>query len=68
MLITTHYREFLAQKDIFRKDAIWFVEKDQDESFSEIYSLADFSTKTIRETSSVYNAYVTGKLGAVPNI
>ncbi|MFW1899870.1 AAA family ATPase [Acinetobacter oleivorans] len=68
MLITTHYREFLSQKDLFRKDAIWFVEKDQDESFSEIYSLADFSTKTIRETSSVYNAYVTGKLGAVPNI
>jgi hypothetical protein len=68
MLITTHYREFLANKDLFRKDCIWFVEKDSNEAFSQFYSLADFSTKTIRETSSVYNAYIAGKLGAVPNI
>lgn len=68
MLITTHYREFLANKDLFRKDSIWFVEKDSNESFSQFYSLADFSTKTIRETSSIYNAYIAGKLGAVPNI
>jgi AAA15 family ATPase/GTPase len=68
MLITTHYREFLVAKDLFRKDSIWFVEKEQSGSFSQYYSLADFSSKTIRETSSVYNAYLTGRLGAVPNI
>lgn len=68
MFITTHYREFLLNKDIFRKDSIWFSDKNKKTSSTEIYSLIDFDTKTIRETSSVYNAYKAGKLGGVPNI
>ncbi|MDC4994954.1 ATP-binding protein [Acinetobacter baumannii] len=68
MLITTHYREFLLNKDIFRKDSIWFCDKNRKTSSTEIYSLVDFDTKTIRETSSVYNAYKAGKLGGTPNI
>lgn len=68
MLITTHYREFLLNKDNFRKDSIWFCDKSKDCSSTEIYSLLDFDTKTIRETSSIYNAYKAGKLGGTPNI
>lgn len=68
MFITTHFREFLLNKDIFRKDSIWFTDKDRRTSSTEIYSLIDFDTKTIRETSSVYNAYKAGKLGGIPNI
>jgi len=68
MFITTHFREFLLNKDIFRKDSIWFTDKNRSTSSTEIYSLIDFDTKTIRETSSVYNAYKAGKLGGVPNI
>ena len=68
MLITTHYREFLSNKDFFRKDSIWFCDKDHKESSTGLYSLIDFDTKTIRETSSVYNAYKAGKLGGIPNI
>lgn len=68
MLITTHYREFLLNKDTFRKDSIWFCDKNRESSSTEIYSLLDFDTKTIRETSSIYNAYKAGKLGGTPNI
>lgn len=67
ILMTTHYREFLQTKDLFRHDAIWFTDKKADGS-AELYSLADFDTTTIRDTSSVYNAYKIGKLGAVPDL
>lgn len=66
ILLTTHYREFLDERDLFRDDAIWFTEKNK-ESATEIFCLADFKTDTLRKTSSVYNAYKLGKLGAVPN-
>ncbi len=67
LIATTHYRELLTEKDIFRNDSIWFAEKNEGSS-TELYSLADFDSSTIRNTSSVYNAYKIGKLGAVPNI
>lgn len=67
LIATTHHRELLIEKDIFRNDAIWFTEKKTDASI-ELYALSDFDTSTIRDTSSIYNAYKIGKLGAVPNI
>jgi len=67
MIATTHNREILNNKDIFRNDAIWFTDKSKD-SATELYSLADFDSSVIRDTSNVYNAYKIGKLGAVPNL
>ncbi|MCD6180318.1 MAG: ATP-binding protein [Bacteroidales bacterium] len=67
LIATTHYRELLMEKDILRKDAIWFTERKKDGS-TDLYSLADFDTSKIRKTSSIYNAYKIGKLGAVPNL
>lgn len=67
LLATTHNREILSDKDVFRNDAIWFTDKNEF-SATELYSLADFDSKTIRDTSSVYNAYKIGKLGGVPNL
>lgn len=67
LLFTTHNREFLSMRDIFRNDIIWFADKD-DSCSTELYSLSDFDTSVIRDTSSVYNAYKIGKLGAVPNL
>lgn len=64
---TTHNREILNNKDIFRNDAIWFTNKN-DQSATELYSLSDFDSKVIRDTSNVYNAYKIGKLGGVPNL
>ncbi len=67
LIATTHHRELLMEKDIFRHDVIWFTEKKTDGG-TELYSLSDFNTSVIRDTSSIYNAYKIGKLGAVPNV
>jgi AAA15 family ATPase/GTPase len=67
MIATTHYREFLMKKDIFRNDAIWFTDKKEDGS-TDLYALTDFDSSIVRNTSSIYNAYKIGKLGAVPNL
>jgi AAA15 family ATPase/GTPase len=67
ILATTHNREILDNKDIFRNDAIWFTEKDK-QSSTALYSLSDFDSSVIRDTSNVYNAYKIGKLGGVPNL
>jgi AAA15 family ATPase/GTPase len=67
IIATTHNREILSNKDIFRNDAIWFTDK-TDKSATELYSLSDFDSSVIRDTSNVYNAYKIGKLGGVPNL
>ncbi len=67
LIATTHNREILNNKDIFRDDAIWFTDKDEN-SATELYSLADFDSSVIRDKSNVLNAYKSGKLGAVPNL
>ena len=67
IIATTHNREILKNKDIFRNDSIWFADKSEGANTT-TYSLEDFDSKTIRETSSVYNAYSIGKLGGVPEL
>ncbi|WP_297337944.1 ATP-binding protein [Algoriphagus sp.] len=66
LIATTHNREILDNRDLYRNDAIWFTDKNK-ESATELYSLADFDSSVIRNTSNVYNAYKIGKLGGVPN-
>lgn len=67
LIATTHNREILNNKDIFRNDSIWFTNKNENGT-TELYSLSDFDSSTIRDTSNVYNAYKIGKLGGVPNL
>ncbi|KAA6343694.1 hypothetical protein EZS27_008638 [termite gut metagenome] len=67
IIATTHHREILNNKDLFRNDAIWITDKSEDSS-TKLYSLADFDTSVIRDTSNIYNAYKIGKLGGVPNL
>lgn len=67
LLVTTHYRELLIERDILRTDAIWFTEKKEDGS-TDLYSLSDFDSSVVRDTTSIYNAYKSGKLGAVPDL
>jgi AAA15 family ATPase/GTPase len=64
LLFTTHNLSLLMEKDILRKDAIWFTEKGKDGSTS-LYSMSDFN---IRKELSYYNAYKIGKFGGIPNI
>lgn len=67
IIATTHNREILNNKDIFRNDAIWFTDKNEN-CETELYSLTDFDSSVIRDTSNIYNAYKIGKLGGVPNL
>ncbi|MDR2651976.1 MAG: ATP-binding protein [Prevotellaceae bacterium] len=68
LIATTHNREILNNKDIFRNDVIWITDKDNEDCATELYSLADFDTSVIRDTSNIYNAYKIGKLGGTPNL
>lgn len=67
IIASTHYRDILNNKSIFRNDAIWFTDKNES-CATEIYSLADFDSSVVRrDTTNVLNAYKSGKLGATPN-
>ncbi len=67
LIATTHNREILDNKDIFRDDTIWITNKN-DSCSTELYSLADFDSSVIRDTTNRLNAYKSGKLGGVPNL
>lgn len=67
IIATTHNREMLNNKDIFRNDAIWFTDKSEN-CATVLYSLSDFDTSVIRDTSNIFNAYKTGKLKGTPNL
>ena len=67
IIATTHNREILNNKDIFRNDSIWFTDKSENCS-TELYSLIDFDTSVIRDTSNILNAYKSGKLKGTPNL
>lgn len=55
----------LLNKETFRRDQIWFVEKNQFGA-SELISLADFKTDKVRNKSAFDKNYLEGKYGAIP--
>jgi AAA15 family ATPase/GTPase len=66
LLITTHYDPFLNEvNELFRKDSIWFTEKNKSGS-TELYSLVEFSR--LNRISSLQKAYRQGTFGAIPKI
>ncbi len=62
-LLFTSHDVNLLDKSLFRRDQIWFVEKDQFGA-SQLYSLADFKAESVRKTSSFAKNYLQGKYGA----
>lgn len=54
-------------KDTFRRDEIWFAEKDKD-GISTIYSLADYKINDVKvRNDATYNKdYLSGRYGAIP--
>lgn len=69
LIATSHYREFLQNELLFRNDVIWFVDKDEMTLSSDLYCLVDVKADAgLRATSSVYNFYKQGRLGAVPKL
>jgi uncharacterized protein len=68
LIMTTHDTNLL-DSNIFRRDQIWFAEKDRFSS-TDLYSLYDFKVndRRIREDESYQKNYVIGKYGAIPYI
>lgn len=64
MIFTTHLTN-LMNIELFRRDQIWFVEKDVKTGSSNLYSLDSFS---IRKDENIYKGYLSGRYGAVPYI
>lgn len=61
LLFTTHDTSLL-DRTLFRRDQIWFTEKDKDQA-TRLYPLSDFSP---RETEAWEKGYLIGRYGAVP--
>jgi len=64
LIFTTHDITLLS-KSLFRKDQIWFTEKD-DSGSTELYSAQDF--KEAREDTPFDRWYMAGRFGALPFI
>ncbi len=63
LVFTTHDTNLLSKK-LFRRDQIWFIEKDHFGS-SHLYSLAELK---VRNDASFENDYIEGRYGAIPFI
>jgi len=63
-LIATSHDVNLLDPDLVRRDAIWFVKKNQ-KMGSDLYSLEEFKT---RNDKDLRNAYLEGLYGAIPYI
>jgi AAA15 family ATPase/GTPase len=63
LICTTHNTTFMEQ-DLFRRDQIWFAEKDQFGA-SKLYPLTDFSP---RNDEVLERWYMRGRYGALPNL
>ena len=55
----------LLNKQTFRRDQIWFMEKNQFGA-SEMVSLGQFKTEKVRNKSAFDKNYLTGKYGGIP--
>jgi hypothetical protein len=64
-LICAVHDSTLLSNTLFRRDQIWFIEKNQFGA-SELLSLGDFSTEKVRKKSAFDKNYLEGKYGAIP--
>lgn len=57
----------LLNKELFRRDQIWFAEKDQFGA-SSLYSLSDFNSTVVRADSAFDRKYLENKFGAAESM
>jgi AAA15 family ATPase/GTPase len=63
LIFNTHDTNLLSS-GLFRRDQIWFTEKDRYGAAS-LYSLSDFKSE-VRRTENFESNYIQGKYGAIP--
>ena len=64
LIFNTHDTNLLGS-GLFRKDQVWFIEKDKYGEAS-LFSLADFKSEEVRKTEAFEDNYIRGKYGAIP--
>lgn len=64
LIVTTHDTSLL-KLDMFRRDQIYFVEKDRNTATSHIYAMDEFP---VRKSENIEKGYLLGRYGALPNI
>lgn len=64
LIFNTHDTNLLSS-GLFRRDQIWFTDKDR-YGATTLYSLADFKSDEVRKNENFEENYIRGKYGAVP--
>ena len=70
LVFNTHNPIFL-NSNLFRRDEIKFVERDEDSHYSTLYALSDFETsgnKGVRKYEDYMKNYLSGQYGAIKDI
>lgn len=62
-LIATTHDTSLLSLDTFRRDQIYFTEKDSHSGVTDLYSLDEFA---VRKTENIEKGYLLGRYGAIP--
>lgn len=62
LIVTTHETGILSL-NMFRRDQIYFTEKDSQNGVTDLYSLDEFS---VRKTENIEKGYLMGRYGAIP--
>ncbi len=62
LIFTTHDTSLLDAPDLFRRDQVWFVEKDRDQA-STLVTLSEFSP---RKNEAIERGYLQGRYGGLP--
>ncbi len=65
LIAATHNVE-LIDTDTFRRDQVWFTDKDRRNGASQLYSLSDFTG--VRKDSDIRKSYLIGRFDAIPEI
>ena len=66
LIVNSHDLDLMDIDSIFRRDQIYFINKNRRTGASELYSLSDF--KGVRKDTDVKKAYLQGRFDAIPNI
>ena len=62
LIFTTHDTTLLSL-DTFRRDEVYFTEKDKDTGITDLYALDDFA---VRKDENIEKGYLLGRYGAIP--
>ncbi len=66
MVFATHDTTLL-DPELFRRDQIWFTEKDKGGG-TQLYSMSDYKERKPRKGEAMQKGYLAGRYGAIPII